>query len=158
MIRTCKDLCCKFYPDAVRRHVQYWDYLGFRRCHICEFLLEVEKHPDVWRCKCCGTILRTKIKKQASQERLPKQLVIDRKTRKINYYIDYSKVVCVTCNSPKTYVNPKTKIPAWYKKDRDHYQCSKCHQKIYNERNRLKKLEQKKILLLEQEILLIKKK
>ena len=130
MIRTCKDLCCRYYPDATRRHVHYWDYLGFKRCLICDFLLKMGDYPNEARCKCCSTIFRTRIKNQASKVRPPKEYVTSRKAG-VNYYIDYHNIKCATCGKNTTYCNSNTKRPVWYKLDMDSYSCGRCQAKVY---------------------------
>ena len=152
MIRECKGLCCKLYPDAIRRNIHYWDMLGFKSCHVCKFLLKADETKHIKKCQCCITKFRTRIRKTSRRYRPTKQEFEERKPG-VNYYIDYTKMSCAICGSTKTYFNPRTKRPVWYKlntndKSEFSYCCVNCKGKMYYAQLKEKKKQKEQQLMI----------
>lgn len=139
MIRECKGLCCKLYPDARRSKPHYWDYLGYKLCNICCFLVKVNECEDI-KCQCCITKFRTKVRnpqqRQTAYKDSPlsinknnkdKRKIMKRVRRFIN---DYSDIACCICGSKETTYNDKKHRPIWYKHLESYY-CRKCYSKVY---------------------------
>jgi hypothetical protein len=148
MIRECKGHCNRIYPELRRTKPHYWDYLGYKLCNICRFLIKVNECNDII-CQCCITKFRLKVRnpqQRQSLNELNNSLVNTKESKKVvrrvrRFLNDYSDIVCCYCGSKETMIDNIKLRPIWYKY-KDSYYCRRCYGKVYYKTRKDKLIEQ----------------